>query len=316
MKNLLTLFDLKRDEILKIINLSKIFKEMGKRGIRYINVLGGKNIALIFQKPSTRTVASLSIAIKELGGFSYIFFQQQLQLRRGETFLDMVKVYERYFDALIARVFSHKLLEQAAAISKIPIINALSNSFHPLQAISDIFTIYEYFKKFNGLTIAFIGDGTSNVLNSLIVASAKLGINLIIASPPQYSPSKVLLNRVKKLKDETNAIIKVVSDPKEAVKEADVIYTDVFVSMGFESESEKRKKIFMPKYQVNLALLKHIVKKKYVFMHCLPAHRNEEVTNEVIDDPKHSIVWTQAENRIYTAKATLAYLLKETDSFV
>jgi len=310
MKNLLTLFDLKRDDFFKIINLSRIFKEMRKKGIRYVNILNGKNIALIFQKPSTRTVASLSIAIKELGGCPYIFFQQQLQLKRGETFLDTVKVYERYFDALIARVYSHKLLEQAAMRSKIPIINALSNSFHPLQAISDIFTIYEYFKKLNNLTIAFIGDGTSNVLNSLIIASAKLGINLIIASPPQYSPAPALLKRVKKFMERTNTTIKVTDNPSEAVKEADIIYTDVFVSMGFENESEKRRKIFIPKYQVSSTLLKHVRKKKYIFMHCLPAHRNEEVTNEVIDDPRHSIVWTQAENRVHTAKAVLAYLFK------
>lgn len=308
MRHLLNLVDYGSEEIMEIINLAIKFKKDRKRGLRVQKFLEGKSIALIFEKPSTRTKASLMVAINELGGFVYSFTKDELQLGRGEPVKDTARVLSRYFDMVIARVYRHEYLEIMAQYSSIPVVNALSDKFHPLQALADIQTILEKKGKLKGLKIAFIGDGTDNVLNSLIVVSAKLGLYLSIACPREYSPDLHLLESLLDDAEKSGAFIEVTEDPKEAANSADVIYTDVFVSMGQEAEREKRIKIFMPRYQVSSDLLK-LAKDDCIFMHCLPAHRGEEVVDEVIENSKHSVVFDQAENRLHTAKAVLKHLL-------
>ncbi|OYT30356.1 MAG: ornithine carbamoyltransferase [Thermofilum sp. ex4484_82] len=309
MRHLLNLVDYGSGEIMEIINLAIKFKKDRKRGLRVQKFLEGKSIALIFEKPSTRTKASLMVAINELGGFVYSFTKDELQLGRGEPVKDTARVLSRYFDMVIARVYRHEDLEIMAQYSSIPVVNALSDKFHPLQALADIQTILEKKGKLKGLKIAFIGDGTDNVLNSLIVVSAKLGLYLSIACPREYSPDLHLLESLLDDAEKSGAFIEVTEDPKEAANSADVIYTDVFVSMGQEAEREKRIKIFMPRYQVSSDLLK-LAKDDCIFMHCLPAHRGEEVVDEVIENSKHSVVLDQAENRLHTAKAVLKHLLE------
>ena len=308
MRHLLNLVDYGSGEIMEIINLAIKFKKDRKRGLRVQKFLEGKSIALIFEKPSTRTKASLMVAINELGGFVYSFTKDELQLGRGEPVKDTARVLSRYFDMVIARVYRHEDLEIMAQYSSIPVVNALSDKFHPLQALADIQTILEKKGKLKGLKIAFIGDGTDNVLNSLIVVSAKLGLYLSIACPREYSPDLHLLESLLDDAEKSGAFIEVTENPKEAANSADVIYTDVFVSMGQEAEREKRIKIFMPRYQVSSDLLK-LAKDDCIFMHCLPAHRGEEVVDEVIENSKHSVVLDQAENRLHTAKAVLKHLL-------
>jgi len=310
MKHLLNWLEYSSEELKRMIELAQKFKEERRLGRRVYTFLEGKSVVLIFEKPSTRTKASLMIAVKELGGFPCSFTRDELQLSRGEPVKDTARVLSRYFDLIIARVYRHEDLEIMAKYSLVPIVNALSDKFHPLQALADIQTIVEKKGRLKGLKIAFIGDGTDNVLNSLIIVSAKLGIHLSVACPKQYSPSPQLLKLLKEDISMSGACIEVVQDPVKAVKEADVIYTDVFVSMGQEQEREKRLSVFLPKYQVNEKLTEY-AKDDYIFMHCLPAHRGEEVTNAVIEDSKHSVVFDQAENRLHSAKAVLYYLLGE-----
>lgn len=310
MKHLLNWLGYSSEELKRIIELARNFKEERKRGKRVYTHLKGKSVVLIFEKPSTRTKASLMVAIKELGGFPCSFTRDELQLSRGEPVKDTARVLSRYFDLIVARVYKHEDLETMAKYSLVPVVNALSDKFHPLQALADVQTIVEKKGRLKGLKIAFIGDGTDNVLNSLIIVSAKLGIYLSIACPKQYSPSPKLLELLREDISMSGARIEVVQNPVEAVKEADVIYTDVFVSMGQEQEREKRLSVFLPKYQVNERLTEY-AKDDYIFMHCLPAHRGEEVTDAVIENSKHSAVFDQAENRLHSAKAILYYLLGE-----
>jgi len=308
MKHLLNWLKYSHEELKKMIELAQKFKEERKIGKKIRRDLEGKSIVLIFEKPSTRTKASLMVAIKELGGFPCSFTRDELQLSRGEPVKDTVRVLSRYFDMIIARVYRHSDLEIMARYSRVPVVNALSDKFHPLQALADIQTILENKGSLEGLKIAFVGDGTDNVLNSLIVVSAKLGLYLSIACPKQYSPDPQLLELLKEDISRSGACIEILQDPVEAVKEADVIYTDVFVSMGQEQEREERLRVFLPKYQVNEELVKY-AKDDYIFMHCLPAHRGEEVTEVIIENLNHSVVFDQAENRLYSAKAVLYYLL-------
>ncbi|RLF01925.1 MAG: ornithine carbamoyltransferase [Thermoprotei archaeon] len=307
MKNLLTVTDLSRKEVEEILNIAGRFKEERGEGIRNTNILAGKSILLYFEKPSTRTRVSLEVAILELGGHPIMVRKEELQLVRGESIADTARVLSKYVDAIIARVYKHEFLEELAKYSTIPVINALSDLYHPLQAIADVFTIKEYFGRLKGVRVAFIGDGGSNVAHSLILISALLGLDITVACPEKYSPGSTVLKKALLLAEKSGAEIKVVDDPVQAVKDADVVYTDVFVSMGFEREREERLKIFLPKYQVNRNLLKN-ARRRIVFMHCLPAHRGEEVASEVLDDETISLVFRQAENRLHTAKAVLAHI--------
>jgi len=305
-RDFLWLGDYSKEELEFILKVTAQLKERYYAGERIIPVLKGKTLALIFQKPSTRTRVSFEVAMKQLGGFTITLNWNELQLGRGETIADTARVMSRYVDGIMARVYSHDDLVELAKYSTVPVINGLSDSFHPVQALSDMFTILEKKGKLRGIKLVFLGDGGNNVAQSLLIASAKLGVNITISSPSKYRPSKEVLEVAEEAAKHSGSQIDFIEDPHEAVKEADVIYTDVWVSMGQEKEKETRIKE-LSKYQVNIELMKH-ARKDAIFMHCLPAHRGQEVTDDVIDGP-WSVVWDQAENRMHTQKALLALLL-------
>lgn len=262
-----------------------------------------KHLALIFQRPSTRTKVSFEVAISHLGGNSISLGWQQMQLDRGETISDTAKTLERYVCGVIARVVNHKHLEELATHSTIPVLNALSNMYHPCQALGDMLTLYEEKGKLKGIKLAWVGDG-NNVCHSLLLACSKLGVNMTAATPQTYAPSVEIVQEAQKLAQESGAKIAITTNPQEAAEGADALYTDTFISMGHEPEMEDRMRVFLPKFQVNSELLAKS-KSDCVFMHCLPAHREYEVTGDVIDGVS-SIVWKQVENRLHAQKSLLA----------
>lgn len=303
-KDLLSISDLSREEIEEIFFLAKKLKTEFYAGKRQSDYLRGKTIALFFEKPSTRTRISFEVGVHQLGGYPLYLNAQDLQLKRGETIADTAKVLERYVDGIMARVFSHSTLEELAKHSNIPVINGLSDLEHPCQVLSDYFTIRE--KKGNKkLKIVYLGDG-NNVANSLILCGSLLGMEVICSSPKEFYPNSDILKRAKEISKRTGAKIDIIEDPEDAVKDADVLYTDVWISMGQEEEKEKRLKIFPP-YQLNSKILS-LAKEDVVVMHCLPAHRGEEITDDVMDGP-NSIIFDQAENRLHVQKAILAFLI-------
>lgn len=294
--------DFSREEILALLQDSILLKKLRNVGARSLNLLSGKTVAMIFEKPSTRTRASFTVAAYELGAFPVSYSSNELQLARGEPVKDVARVLSRYHDLIAARVYRHEDIEELARYSSVPVVNLLSDKYHPLQSLADYMTILEKIGKIDGVKITFVGDGTDNVLNSLIIAGVKLGAKITVASPRDYMPREDLVGK------EYLSKIQVTEDPYEAVKDADVIYTDVFVSMGQEKEKEARLKAFLPRYQVNSELLKHVGREDFIVMHCLPAHRGEEITDEVVES-KNSVVFDQAENRLHTSKAVLLHLL-------
>ncbi len=272
--------------------------------------LRGKTLAMIFQKPSTRTRVSFETGIYQMGGNSLYLALNDLQLGRGETVGDTSKVLTRYVDGIIARVFAQEDLEELARNGRIPVINALSDKFHPCQAIADYFTLLEKKGRLEGLKLAYLGDG-NNVANSLIEVGAKLGVHLSIACPAGYEPAADVLTSARKAARRNKTRIEVVDDPLKAVAGADAVYTDVWTSMGQEAEEQKRRVVFK-RFQVSSAVFRR-AKRDAVFMHCLPAHRGDEVSAEVIDSTA-SIVFDQAENRLHTQKAILCLLLRQARS--
>ena len=299
-RDVLKISDLSREEISGILDRSLALKA-GKDANRC--PLIGKNIGLYFEKPSTRTRLSFEAGIYQLGGNAICMTPDELQLGRGETISDTAKTISRYLDAVMVRTFSHKTLEAFGASTTIPVINGLSDMHHPCQALADAMTLREKKNRIEGLKVAFIGDG-NNVCNSLVEAAAVLGFHLTIACPEGFEPhSEVLENARASAKSE----IIVLRDPREAAGMADALYTDVWVSMGQEKEAEDKKKKFRA-YQVNANLLS-CAKKDVIVLHCLPAHRGEEITDEVIDGP-HSVVFDQAENRLHVQKSLLEMLVK------
>lgn len=304
-RDLLTLNDLTKDEILYLIDLAYKIKR-GRLDVS--NELRGKVLGMIFQKPSTRTRISFEVAMISMGGHSIYMGWDQLQLARGETIADTARVLSRYLDVLVARVFKHEDLEELARYASIPIINGLSDKYHPVQILSDFLTIYEKFKNFRDLKLAYIGDGGSNICHSLLLGCSKIGINISLGVPSKYMPLKDVLARARENAEYTGSSIEIYEEPVEAVKNANIIYTDTFVSMGFEEERADRISTFLPKYQVNKNLIRY-AEENVIFMHCLPAHRGEEVTDEVIDGPQ-SVVWDQAENRMHMQKAILRWVVK------
>jgi ornithine carbamoyltransferase len=262
----------------------------------------GRSIGLIFEKASTRTRVSFEVGIYQLGANSIYLNPREIQLGRGETIHDTAKALSRYLDAIVIRTFSHSTLIDFASSSSIPVINGLSDLHHPCQALGDLMTVIEKKRKLGGINLVYIGDG-NNVANSLIEASSMMGINLKIACPKGFEPDTEVLKEQKAL---AKTYIKIVRDPKEAAMEADVLYTDVWVSMGQEKEEEQKKKKFKA-YQLNSKILS-CAKKDAIVLHCLPAHRGEEITDDVIDSPQ-SAVFDQAENRLHTQKALLEFLL-------
>lgn len=303
-KHLIYVEDLSKEEISDILAKAAHFKEERSRGI-LSNELKGKTIALIFEKPSTRTRVSFETGIHELGGTPIFLSAQELQLSRGETIADTAKTLSRYVHGIVARVTSHDHLIELSKHSTVPVINALSPQEHPCQTLADLLTIHEKKGKLKGLKVTWVGDG-DNVCNSLMLGCSLMGANFSAANPRGYEIPIKSLERARRNAEKSGGKVKITNDPNEAVTSADVVYTDVFVSMGKEKEREKRMRDFK-EFQVNSKLLAR-AEKDVIFMHCLPAHRGEEVTDDVIDGPR-SVVWDQAENRMHTEKALLVFLL-------
>ena len=296
--DVLTLDELESKEINNIIDLAIDLKKEQKKG-KEKPLLQNKTLAMIFEKPSTRTRVSFETGMFQLGGHALTLSKNDLQLSRGESIEDTAKTLSRYVNVVMARVYDHKSLETFARNSSIPVINGLSDSFHPCQILADLMTIKEHKKNLKKIKIAWIGDG-NNVCNSLILGCAKLKIKLSVAIPDGYEPD---FDVVKKGKDAE--ILQVSDNPEVAVKDADVVMTDTFVSIH-NSNSDRVKK-FLPKFQVNQSLMNN-AKKDTIFMHCLPAKRDQEVTSDVIDGSQ-SVVWDEAENRLHVQKALLVHLL-------
>lgn len=297
-KNLLTLGELSSKEFVGLIDDSiKLKKELKKGGNKPL--LKNKTLTMIFQKPSTRTRVSFEVGMYQLGGHAVNLSSDDMQLSRGESIEDTAKTLSRYSDCIMARVYDHNLLESLAEHASVPVINGLSDTFHPCQILADFMTIKEKKKKFKGLKIAWIGDG-NNVCNSMIYGAALSGINMSIATPKGFEPDKNVVKESQKL---TN--IELTTDPFAASKNADVIVADTFSSI--HNLDKKRLQKFLPKYQVNDKLMKS-AKKDAIFLHCLPAKREQEVTSSVIDGPQ-SVVWDEAENRLHTQKALLSALI-------
>ena len=303
-KSLASLYDLTREEIEQILKTSELLKLQLLRGQERA-LLKGKTLAMIFEKPSTRTRVSFEVGMWQLGGYPLYLSANDLQLGRGETIADTAQVLSRYVDGIMARVFAHQTILDLVKYSRVPVINGLSDFTHPCQGLADLFTIYEKKGRFSGLRLAYVGDG-NNVAHSLLYGCSKVGMDIIIASPKGYEPHPDVVSQAKKEAKRNGGEVKVTNDPKEAVKGADIVYTDVWASMGKEKEREERIKIFKP-YQVNGNLVKG-AKGNYIFMHCLPAHRGEEVTDEVADS-RNSIIFDQAENRLHTQKAIMAMIM-------
>ncbi len=298
-KNLLTLSELTPKEFSQLIDFAiKLKKDL--KGGKSIPRLKNKTLTMIFQKPSTRTRVSFEIAMFQLGGNAINLSTTDMQLSRGESIEDTAKTLSRYTDCIMARVYDHSLLEKLSEFSTVPVINGLSDSFHPCQILADFMTIKEKKKKLKGLKLAWIGDG-NNVCNSMIYGCALSEIKMSIATPKGYEPNKIVVNKARQ-----STTIEITADPVKAIKNADIVVTDTFTSI--HNRDQKRTKKFLPKYQVNSKLMEH-AKKKAIFMHCLPAKRGSEVTTSVIDGPQ-SVVWDEAENRLHTQKALLVFLIR------
>jgi ornithine carbamoyltransferase len=292
------------EEIQYLIDLAIEIKDKQKNGIAY-EPLKGKTVGLIFEKSSTRTRVSFEVGTYQLGGHALFLSKNDIQLGRGETVADTARVMSRYLDGMMLRTFGHDKVEDLARFSSVPVINGLSDLAHPCQVLADFQTIYEHKGTLAGLKLAYVGDG-NNMAHSLMIGGAKLGVHVTIASPEGYQPDPAVVAVAKKFGEQTGAEIEVVSDPKEAVQNADVIYTDVWASMGFEEEQKARELAFAD-YQVDEQLAS-LAKNDYLFMHCLPAHRGEEVSEGVIDG-NNSIIFDQAENRLHAQKALMAALM-------
>jgi len=305
MKDLISIHDLTLPEVEEILSLAKDLKDKQKKKEKH-EYLWAKSLAMIFEKPSTRTRVSFEIGMWQLGGLAINLDQENIGLGVRESIGDIAKTLSRYADGILIRTFEHKKVIDLAKYADVPVINGLSDLLHPCQALSDVFTVFEQKGKFSGIKFVYIGDG-NNVCHSLMFASAKLGINLVIATPKGYEPNSEITKLALEDAKKTGAKIEIINDPNKAVENADVIYTDVWTSMGQEKESSKRREIFNP-FQINPELVKR-AKPDYIFMHCLPAHRGDEVVNEVIDS-KNSVVFDQAENRLHVQKAILVKFLK------
>ncbi len=301
-KDLVSIQEVTVEDLRRIFEIATKMKS--ERPSYPLKHLQGKSIGLIFSKSSTRTRVSFEVGIRELGGASIFLDQADLQLGRGETIADTAQVLSRYLHAVIIRTHEHAELVEFAKFSTIPVINALTNMFHPCQILTDLFTMNEYSEKLEGVKMAYLGDCANNTSNSLILAAKLSGFDLVLSSPEEYAPSKAMMD----YSGPGNGSVAWEPDPFKAVKGADYIYTDVWVSMGYEKETAKRKKALMP-YQVSREIVES-AKSNVKIMHCLPAKRGEEISDEVIDGHS-SIVFDQAENRLHVQKAILALLLDE-----
>ena len=300
-KDLISIYDLTKAEIEAILHKAAELKEMHRQDIPY-RPLDGQTLAMIFEKPSTRTRVSFEVGMYQLGGYALSLTPQDTQLGRGEAIADTARVLSRYVDGIMFRTFAQERVEEMARFASVPVINGLSDLLHPCQILSDIFTIGEKQGRYGGLKVAYVGDG-NNVANSWINGALRLGFDLWLACPSGYEPNEKILSRARQ---EGSSQIILTHDPKEAVQGAHVINTDVWASMGQEGERTERIKAFQD-YQVNADLIRQ-AREDVLVMHCLPAHRGEEITDEVMDGP-HSVVFDQAENRLHVQKAILTLLM-------
>jgi len=303
-KSLISINDLSIEEIYQIFDTSKTLKEKKLIGEPH-KVLEGKTLGMIFSKPSTRTRISFETGIYHLGGIGMYFGPNDLQLGKSENIHDTAKVLSRYLDGIMIRTFAHQDVIDLARFGSIPVINGLTDLLHPCQVLTDLFTVLEKRRKLQGLKLAYIGDG-NNMAHSLLHGCSKVGMDISIASPSGYEPQKEIVENAKRNAAYMGSKIEIISDPVAAVKNADIVYTDVWASMGQESEAAERRKHFM-KSQVNPELVKN-AKDDYLFMHCLPAHRGDEVVNEVADSI-NSIIFDEAENRLHVQKAIMALVM-------
>jgi ornithine carbamoyltransferase len=299
-KDLLTVADIPRDTIHYLIALAQKMKAARKQG-RTDFPLKGKTLGLIFEKPSTRTRVSFEAGMNQLGGQAIFLASEKIQLSRGESLADTAKVLTRYLDGLVVRTFNQASLEEWARHTSIPVINGLTDDCHPCQALADLLTIVEHRGHAKGLKLAYIGDG-NNITHSLVEVGAKVGMHVAVGCPKGYEPDRRIVEAAQEEGQQTGARIEITHDPRIAATDADVIYTDVWISMGQEHEQQPRIAALTP-YQVNSQLMKQ-AKPNALVMHCLPAHRGEEITEDVLDGPQ-SVVLDQAENRLHIQKAIL-----------
>jgi len=303
-KNLVSINDLSREEVTQILETAEIIK-LRHYSREEQHILKGKVLGMIFQKPSLRTRVSFETGMIQLGGQAIYLGPSDIKLGEREATKDIAQVLSRYVSGIMARTFSHEIMLELAKYSSVPVINGLSNLLHPCQVLGDLLTIKEKKGRLSNLKLAYIGDG-NNVVHSLLFGAVKVGMDIVLAVPPGYEPKEEIVNLAKEDAKKINSRIEIIHDSKEAVDGADAIYTDVWTSMGFEKESEIRKDVFKP-YQINQDLVNR-AKDDVIILHCLPAHRGEEITDEVIDGP-HSVVIDQAENRLHAQKGVLALLL-------
>ena len=300
-RDLTTMLDVQKD----ILDILETAEDMKKKRDLDFQPLKGKVLAMIFEKSSTRTRVSFEVGMIELGGFAVTLNTKDLQMGRGETVADTARVLSRYVDGIMYRAYEHEMVMELAKHSTVPVINGLDNFEHPCQIMADLLTVKEHLGKLKGVKMAYVGDG-NNVCNSLILGCAMVGMDLSCGCPRGYEPDQGVLRKAKAIAKKNECQLEVVESAKEAAKDADVVYTDVWVSMGQEEEQKLREKIFKP-YQVNADLMS-VAHKKAIVMHCLPAHRGMEITDEVIDS-KASVVLDQAENRLHAQKAIMVALM-------
>ena len=302
-QDFLSIRDFSPDEIRQLLGLAAKIKA---HPAQYTESLKGKTLAMIFEKPSLRTRVSFDVGIHQLGGFSLYLSPAEINLGKRESIPDVARNLERMVQGIMIRTFAHRIVEEMAEVAHVPIINGLTDYSHPCQAMADYLTVQEVKGRLEGVKLAFVGDG-NNVAHSLMSAGARLGVTVAIITPKGYEPAEDAVCWTREEGRKTGATLLVTNDPAEGVRDADVIYTDVWASMGQEAEADARKKVFLP-YQVNQALFAK-AKPDAVFMHCLPAHRGEEVTADVIDSTR-SVVFQEAENRLHAQKAIMLSLMK------
>lgn len=305
-RDFLALHQYESAEILYLLEQALEIKQKQKAGIPH-PYLSGQVLGMIFDKNSTRTRVSFEVGMYQLGGQAIFLSSRDLQLGRGETIHDTAKVLSRYVDGIMIRASSHQGMEELAEHASIPVINGLSDDHHPVQIMADLLTILEHKGKLSGLKMSYVGDG-NNVCHSLIEGAAKVGMQIWVATPSGYEPNQEIVKQAREFGEQMGSEVIVTNDPIAAVREADVVVTDVWASMGMEEEQDERSQRFAA-YQVNAQLCAH-AKSDYIFLHCLPAHRGEEVTEEIIDGP-HSVVFDEAENRLHAQKAILTELMKK-----
>ena len=305
MKHFLSLADLTPKELIGLLELAITLKSEWRKGGNP-PYLQGMTLGMVFQKPSLRTRVSFDMAMLHLGGHALYLSPNEISLGQRESVADVARVLSRYVDVIMARVFGHKDVIELARYSQVPVINGLSDYSHPCQGLTDLLTIYEHFGRLRGIKVAYIGDG-NNVANSLIFGCSLLGADFAIASPIGYEITGDVVAKAQAFAGKSGSSLFFSHDPNEAVKDADVLYTDVWTSMGQEAETQKRLEVFSPRYQINAALVSR-AKRNAIVMHCLPAHRGQEITDEVADGAQ-SALWAQAENRMHAQKALLVELL-------